>query len=95
MCRYAGMSNREVVKAVCYNHEICMFVEGMSEELYEIMKMCWRFNRDMRPTFRQLMARLRQLTGAPPSVKLNVSLLEHIDPTDDSESDSDHNEHNV
>ena len=40
-------------------------LEGVSEELYSLMRMCWRMDPDQRPTFRQLAARLKQVRLLP------------------------------
>lgn len=57
-------------------------MEGMSEDLYSLMKLCWRMDRDHRPTFRQLAARLKQLTGAQSMAVDDVTFGEDSDSDD-------------
>jgi hypothetical protein len=78
--RYPGKTNKEVIVAVLHEGFINPRIEGMSEELYSLMKLCWRTDRDHRPSFRQLTARLKQITGAQ-SIAVDIPF------GDDSDSD--------
>ncbi|XP_060092926.1 ephrin type-A receptor 1 [Heteronotia binoei] len=61
---YGDMSNQEVMKSIEDGYRLPPPVDCPSI-VYELMKLCWSYNRTRRPRFREIHAQLEHFTSSP------------------------------
>jgi len=60
---YPGLTNKEVMEGVIKRQHRNKQPDGCSDSMYSLMEMCWKQERDDRPTFDQITAKLVSLIG--------------------------------